>query len=298
MQTLKNMITKDESFYQRKQKSVDDLLCNDKITQLLAQNHLDRQFVEDHWIDFLNYEEDLKQCAHCEGIADCPKSFKGYQRVLEIIDGQIVPSLQVCRFGAKQDERRRIFSHVTSNLPKEMFLTSFTDLNLDNQGNLYLLVKQLMEDAKVLNSKGLYVHGEMGIGKTYVLTAFCNLLALNRKNCAFISMPQLLQDLKSYFNSDEDNGMTILKEVPYLILDDLGAETLSTWGRDEVLYNILNERMLRKLPTYFTSVYDFNGLKQHYLQNKSMDETIKVNRLMERIKVLANDFDLVGCKFR
>lgn len=298
MNTLKDMIVKDQAFDERKKKSVDVLLAQPQITELLCRHHLDRAFVEKHWIDFLNYAEDLKQCAGCRGLEVCPKSFPGYERVIEIEKGEVQVVLKVCPYGAKQDEKRRIFSHVTSNLPKEMFLTSFTAVVLDNQGNLYTLVKRLMEDAKKRPQKGLYIHGEMGIGKTYVLQAFANLLAMSGKDVAFISMPQFLQDLKGYFNSSEDNGISHLKEVGYLVLDDLGAETLSTWGRDEILYNILNERMLRKLPTYFSSVYDWRLLEQHYLLNKNTDESIKVKRLLERIKATSDHFLLQGKHFR
>lgn len=92
--------------------------------------------------------------------------------------------------------------------------------------------------------------------------------------------------------------MAELKVVPYLVLDDLGAETLSVWGRDDVLYTLLNERMNRQLPTYFTSVYDLAMLEQHYTMNKSRDEMIKAKRLVERVKAVSVPMELVGKNFR
>lgn len=298
MDTLKNVLVKDEAFYQRKKESIETLMKNRSVATLLEKNGLSSLFVEEHWIDFLNYVEDMELCQGCCGIEECKKNFPGYKRELMIEDKQAISVLKVCEYGAKLDEQRRVFSHISSNIPKDMLLTSFQDLNLDNQGNLVELVRRLIGDVKMLPKKGLYVFGDMGIGKTYALAAFCNMLAVNLKDCAFISMPQLIQDLKSYFNSDEDNGIAHLKEVPYLVLDDLGAETLSAWGRDEVLYNLLNDRMLRRLPTYFTSVYDLKSLEDHYRLNKSRDEEIKVKRLMERILALSNNFELIGKKFR
>lgn len=298
MNTLKDMFIKDESFYQRKKQSVDELMANAKIAALLNHYHLDRAFVESNWIDFLNYAEDLNHCEKCTGIEQCQKNFPGYRREMTIEGGHPAITLKVCDYGQALEEQRRVYSHITTNLPKEMLLTSFKEVDLNNQGNIVSLVRTLMDDAKQRPQKGLYVHGDMGIGKTYVMGAFCNLLAVHLKTCAFISMPQLLQDLKGYFNSDEDNGLNHLKEVEYLVLDDLGAETLSTWGRDEILYNLLNERMLRKLPTYFTSVYDLKDLENHYLINKSRDEMIKVKRLIDRISALSNDFELMGRRFR
>lgn len=298
METLKDVLVKDDAFYKRKKQSIDEILTYEEVRHLLNNHGLDRSFVESHWIDFLNYVEDLAYCKNCQGIEQCHKNFVGYQRHLEIEDKQAVSSFVVCPFGKQIEQQRRVMSHIDANVPKDIFLTSFQDLELNNQGNLALLVKRLLEDLKTEPKKGLYIHGDMGIGKTYVMAAFCHMLALQDKSSAFISVSQLLQDLKGYFNSSEDNGLEELKEVDYLILDDLGAETLSVWGRDEVLFNLLNDRMLRKKPTYFTSVYSLNELEKHYKTKESKDEMIKVKRLMERIKALADEFTLVGKRFR
>lgn len=296
MEKINNLLVKDETFYKQKKKSVDELMEQSSVRILLNKYGLNRTFVEDNWIDFLNFVEDERYCLNCQGIEHCPKNFPGYQRVLDISENRPVSSLNACRYGAKIEEQRNIYSHITCNVPKEMFLTSFKELTYT--GNLITLVRRLTEDAKKMPQKGLYLYGDMGIGKTYTMAAFCNMLAINQKNCAFISMPQLLQDLKSYFNSDEDNGLDYLMNVHYLILDDLGAETLNTWGRDEVLYNLLNSRMLRNLPTYFTSFYDLKDLEAHYTINKSRDEAVKVKRLMERIRALSTGFELNGRSFR
>lgn len=298
METLKGMLVKDDAFHQRKKESIDEILSYPEVRQLLNQHHLNRSFVENNWIDFLNYIEDLKHCRNCQGIEKCRKNFIGYQRQLIIEDGQPVSSFIVCPNGKKVEEERRVMSRIDANIPKDIFLTSFQDLILDNGGNLVLLIKRLLEDLKQEPDKGVYLYGDMGIGKTYVMAAFCHMLALQDKECAFISVSQLLQDLKSFFNSSEDNGLEDLKEVDCLVLDDLGAETLSVWGRDEVLFNLLNDRMLRKKPTYFTSVYSLNELENHYKTNTSKDEAIKVKRLLERIKALSEEFELVGKRFR
>jgi len=298
MEPLKGLLVKDESFYQRKKESVDEILSFEEVRHLLNSNHLNRLFVENHWIDFLNYTEDLTACRGCQGIDDCQKNFIGYQRHLEIEDQQAISSFVVCPYGKELEEQRRVISHIESNIPKDIFLISFQDLELDNKGNLVLLIKRLLEDLKNPPKKGVYLHGDMGIGKTYVMAAFCHMLALQEKTCAFISVSQLLQDLKGYFNSSQDNGLEELKEVDVLVLDDIGAETLSVWGRDEVLFNLLNDRMLRKLPTYFTSVYSLVELEKHYRTKDSKDESIKVKRLMERINSLSDEFELVGKRFR
>jgi hypothetical protein len=56
--------------------------------------------------------------------------------------------------------------------------------------------------------------------------------------------------------------------------------------------------MLRKKPTYFTSVYTLGELEKHYRTKDSKDEQIKVKRLMERITALSDNFELFGKSFR
>ena len=114
--------------------------------------------------------------------------------------------------GSKKYIRR---DEKVNNVPKDIFFVSFQDLQLDNQGNLFPLVKLLMDHLKTESKKGLYIYGDMGIGKTYVMAAFSHMLASQNKQVAFISVSQLLQDLKSYFNSSQDNGLDELKEVDY-----------------------------------------------------------------------------------
>ena len=46
-----------------------------------------------------------------------------------------------------------------------------------------------------------------------------------------------------------------VKKAEILILDDIGAEQMSPWVRDEVLQVILQHRMQEILPTFFTSKF-------------------------------------------
>ncbi|WP_254328630.1 hypothetical protein [Paenibacillus sp. MZ03-122A] len=74
-----------------------------------------------------------------------------------------------------------------------------------------------------------------------------------------------------------------------LILDDIGAESLTTWTRDEVLGPILQRRMER-LTTIYTSNLTMSELKQHLVnvkdskpsEQKQNDK--KAARIFERIE--------------
>jgi primosomal protein DnaI len=86
-----------------------------------------------------------------------------------------------------------------------------------------------------------------------------------------------------------------LKKEPILMLDDIGAEAMSSWTRDEVLGPILQFRMLEKLPTFFTSNFNLDQLEHHLTYSqRGEEEKMKARRIMERIKYLSEPVMLDG----
>ncbi len=64
-----------------------------------------------------------------------------------------------------------------------------------------------------------------------------NSYAKKGKSVVFVSVMDLLSHLKSTFSVPYETERTLnaLKYAKCLVLDDLGAESISSWGRDEVL---------------------------------------------------------------
>ncbi|EUJ33257.1 primosomal protein DnaI [Listeria floridensis FSL S10-1187] len=85
------------------------------------------------------------------------------------------------------------------------------------------------------------------------------------------------------------------KETEILMLDDIGAEAMTAWTRDEVLGAILQFRMQEELPTFFSSNYNMKQLEAHltFTQN-GMEEQLKARRIMERIRFLSKEVPLEG----
>ncbi len=80
-----------------------------------------------------------------------------------------------------------------------------------------------------------------------------------------------------------------------LLLDDIGAEHITQWSRDEVIEPIIQYRMDEKLPTFFTSNFDYDGLEKHFTIN---GETVYAKRIIERIKFLSKEVQLRCKNFR
>ena len=85
-----------------------------------------------------------------------------------------------------------------------------------------------------------------------------------------------------------------IKKVPLLLLDDIGAENLTSWARDEIIGTLLQYRMDEKLPTFFTSNLDLKQLEEHFSTTNAGVDKLKARRIIERIRFLTKDFCLTS----
>ena len=83
-------------------------------------------------------------------------------------------------------------------------------------------------------------------------------------------------------------------KIPLLLLDDIGAEKVSDWSRDEVLGIILQYRMENHLPTFFTSNLTLDELEKALSITSSGVDKVKARRIVERIKQLTVYHELIS----
>ena len=92
--------------------------------------------------------------------------------------------------------------------------------------------------------------------------------------------------------------MIKLKKCDILLIDDLGAETVTSWSRDEVLGTILQYRMENNLSIFITSNLTIEELETHLSIIKNNTDKVKARRIIERIKQLTNDIELISVNRR
>ena len=145
--------------------------------------------------------------------------------------------------------------------------------------------------------KGMYLQGKFGVGKTFLLAAIANELAANGFKSTLVHFPSFAVEIKSAIG--ENNTKQLIDEIkkaPVLMLDDIGAEQLSSWLRDDVLGVILQYRMQEEIPTFFSSNLAMAQLESEYLtvNNRGEAEPVKARRIMERIRFLASEYLVEG----
>lgn len=172
----------------------------------------------------------------------------------------------------------------------------------NNRGPLILWLKDFYTNNKTKKyTKGIYIHGSFGLGKTYFLIGLTNYLVNDMElTTSYFNVNDLYEYLKR--SIDKSNDLTYyivdtLKNVDYLLIDDIGSEKANSWFLFNILYPILEYRLKERKTTLFSSIFSIDDLKKNWLKNKELDE-IKICRLVDKIKSLTNDVHLKGKNIR
>lgn len=148
--------------------------------------------------------------------------------------------------------------------------------------------------------RGLYLQGSFGVGKTYLLGAVAHALAKSGFPSTLMHFPSFAVEMKqSIGQNTTGEKIEAVKKAPILMLDDIGADSMSSWIRDDVLGVILQHRMQEQLPTFFSSNLAMEQLEEHLtFTQRGEDEPLKAQRIMERVRFLAKEVTMQGVNRR
>ena len=134
--------------------------------------------------------------------------------------------------------------------------------------------------------------GGTGCGKTHLAAAIGNARLAAGDRIAFVNVPDLLDALRPGRATSELGGDAVallqsIREVPVLILDDLGAQKSTPWA-EEKLYQLLNHRHLARLHTVVTTNQALGEMEPRIASRLADSD---VSRLQE---ITAPDYRTVG----
>ena len=245
-----------------------------------------------------------KNCRHCKNIMECTNEVCGYRYTPYQNDNDLEFAYQPCEYKIAIDDANKTLDNVYYfDMPKEIKNARMKDINTKDK-NRYPVIKWIKEFiGKVKKNeatKGLYLNGNFGCGKTYLLSAMLNEIAKSGKRIAIIYYPEFIRSLKESFSDPEEyqKKFNYIKKVDYLLFDDIGAESVTEWSRDEVLGPILQYRMEEKLITFFTSNLTLEELEDHLKTTKRDVDVVKARRIMERIKQLTESITMISVNLR
>ena len=133
----------------------------------------------------------------------------------------------------------------------------------------------------------LLLEGGYGCGKTHLAAAVGNARLDQEEGVLFITTPDLLDHLRNTFGPSSEVGYDEMfdraRNAPLLILDDLGVENPSAWAQEK-LFQLLNHRYARRIPTVITTNADINTLDPRIRSRLLDEETIR------RVRISAPDY--------
>lgn len=276
-------------------------LKNPDFSKMVNELTLSSDLLKKYTTVLVECSNEYSNCQKCKKLMECKNKVKGYAYLPSNIDGHIEIGYKACAYFKKMREENKYSSNVKLIGANEYLKNAkMKDIYTDDK-NRFTCIKWLNDFIKNYPNKrrGLYLNGNFGSGKSYLISAMFNELAKKNIKSVIVFWPYFLSELKGSFNSSEYNSLIeSVSKAPILLIDDIGAENLTDWGRDEVLCPILNIRMEAKLPTFFTSNLDINMLEEHLSTSKSGVDKLKARRIMERINQLSENMIMVAQNYR
>jgi DNA replication protein DnaC len=163
---------------------------------------------------------------------------------------------------SEQDSERQNRLRRYSNLGS---LTRFTFDNLIPQGRsgskrsqeLFGRACQAAKEFAAEPKGWLVLGGPSGSGKTHLAVAIVNERIKSGHPAYYITAPDLLDHLRSSFSPDSevpyDEFFDNVRNAPLLVLDDLGAQSGTTWAKEK-LDQLLTHRFNSELPTVIVTI--------------------------------------------
>ncbi|MCR4951715.1 MAG: ATP-binding protein [Solobacterium sp.] len=277
------------------EKLIEALRNNPAIRYLFKANNIPEEYLRKSPWKLRDWLVAYKPCQGCRGLENCGQKKRGYYSSL-VYDGLLHTEFKACKYMRSElQQTAHMKNYLVSDLGSSLHRVVFKSIDPEQETPAYrsvLLAAMNHTDSE----RGLFIYGTMGVGKTYLAACAANERARKGDKTAFIHYPTFTMRMAAQVNEGEYR--TELKRLMYadfLVIDDIGAENCTEWNRDQLLLPLLNYRYENKKTTWFTSNQDEITLKIHFtFSSKGKEEALKAERIIERIRALAEFVPLSG----
>lgn len=275
---------------------IKEQLKNDTdISDFCRKNKLTEEQFLNSFSKFLIQMENNRICKGCDG-RQCAMDPLGMQTELVYDDGKVDLRYFECPkyIGKKYSNIDMLYfpnSHRFYN--QQLFLHSSRALAFKYMNEF----KSKYKPGEFI--KGIYFHGIFGTGKTFLMLKLASDLAEANVRVMVAYYPDLVRYIKSSIGTpDFESIINQMKHTEVLMLDDIGAENNTAFMRDEVLGPILQFRLQANKPVFMTSNLNFDLLRKHFMESRDQTDTIKSDRIIERIRYLMRPVELDDRNYR
>lgn len=274
-------------------------LKNEEFKKIVSKLKLSDDILMQYTSLLENSTLEYSNCCNCKNIAECKNKICGYANLPRVVNGNLEFIYKPCKYQTKLIKNNKHLDNVKCFNTPEALKEASLDKIYKKDANRFKTINWLLDFMDKYENdpkqKGLYLHGNFGCGKTYLIAAIFNELAKKEYKSSIIFWPEFLRQV---FYDDFKDKFEYVKKVPLLLIDDIGAENLTAYNRDEVLCPLLQYRMDNHLTTFFTSNLSIEELTEHLASSKKGVDEVKAGRIIARINQLTEDIEMISKNLR
>ena len=221
---------------------------------------------------------------------------------------KVFPTLCTCRQKEKEEQEQRekiekvkkqfLSRQNFSMMGKKYLNVRFSNVVItENNKNIYQRFKNYVNFSEEMLKEniGLFIYGDNSSGKTHATACLCNELLKKGYKCIFTNLATIQNLLL-----DKKNGMSMEEiirrfvESDFVFIDDVGKEFIgreydsstSKW-LERIFFELLNARANADKPTFFTSNYSMQELREIIVLDKAIIE--RINEMATDVILLTGD---------
>lgn len=261
----------EEKIRKIKEKEIKRIYNDENMRVFIEENKIPRSFVYDHLSNFIKVLDCKKDCENCQSLRTCSKNGYYYDLSVNLRLNKADIKFKQCEKIKKRDKIK--YKFIICNTDPSFFDYELKDCSSHFKEDRKLALVNMAKIIKENLNDGLYIYGEKGIGKSFLLSVFAKHLVSRRAgHFVYVDLRILIPSLleasfkdKESFNED----IELLKTVDYLFIDNFGEEDKNDFSKGSIILEVLKYRQENNLPTYIASIYSMKELYSIYRTPKT-----------------------------
>ncbi|MCL2676904.1 MAG: primosomal protein DnaI, partial [Streptococcaceae bacterium] len=236
MESIGDILSKRPEVKGNLQSLMVEVMKNQDVQAFIKEHEMTEDQIQRSYSKFYEYVKELEKIQNKQ-----ERMMDGYQPVLIMNHDYADVSYETTEELAERQKIERVRRRVNViGLPKTYRDITLEDVSSEDSKRLELIQSIVKFASEPTKEKGLYLYGNFGVGKSYIMAAMANELAQKGISTTLLHYPTFISDID--FNNARE-VVNDIKKAPVLVLDDIGAEMNNAWVRDSILQVILQYRM-------------------------------------------------------